>query len=154
RTLDVETFVDLIERARHTTVKTIGKRVEIASCTKDKKLLSLDPARLPCTTKDVALRGDSPSFRGCTLLDLPSDPVEMNTVPLVGGELVKTIKVEKEVWACRATVLDLYVFTEILEAASGGFQPVSKRFEAIVCQRPRTTSGVPPVVRCGTIETS
>lgn len=155
RTIDVETFVEVIERARQGKVKTIDKRVEVAACTKDRSLLNLDPARLQCDTKDVTLQDVPKAFLGCALLNLPHDPVEMNTVSLLGGKLVKTIKVEKEIWDCDATILDLYLFTEIVEARSnGGFQPVSKTFEAIICQKERATSGIPPGVRCGTLRTS
>ncbi len=155
RTIDVETFVDIIERASHGDVKAVDKHIEVASCTKDRELLSHSPERVPCDTKNVTLRDVPSPFGGCARTSLPQDPVEMNTVSLLGGELVKTIKVEKEIWDCDSTILDLYLFTEIVEGRStSGFRPVSKAFEAIICQKERITSGVPPAVRCGTLKTS
>lgn len=87
------------------------------------------------------------------------DPLEMNTVALnVGGrDLVKTIKVDKEIWLCDDNgdfvtdrIVDIQIFTEIVERilkrptataadtatlVSSQFPVVSKTFEVVICEK-------------------
>ena len=66
-------------------------------------------------------------------LQQPSHPVEMETVVLRNG-LVKTVKVEKEVFFCSGRVADLYLFTHVHETATAhGVRMTGRRFDGVIC---------------------
>jgi hypothetical protein len=122
--------------------------------------------RISCNATDVPLQTFSDPFVGCGwTTKQPTDPVEMNTVVLQGsafhfpfakGEpLIKTIKVEKELFDCDGPVVELFVFTEIVESErKGTIRPISKTFEAILCRKERATQEAGPRVRCMEVPTS
>jgi hypothetical protein len=165
RVYDAELFIEIIERAWKGTIAPIEKRVELAVCAKDVRPQRTAP-RVTCSARDVPLQPFPDPFVGCGwVTNQPSDPVEMNTVALQGrrlhfsfhaGEaLIKTIKVEKELFDCDGPVVDLFLFTEIVEAESKGtIRPISKTFEAILCRKERATPEAAPRVRCMQVPTS
>ena len=159
RLYDVELFVEIVEEARRGKVEPIEKRVELAVCAKDVAPQPSAP-RITCRAGDVSLQPFDAPFAGCGLATAqPRDPVEMNTVvvqagglalPLPSGQpLVKTVKVEKEVFDCDGPVVDVFLFTEIVEARTRrGLGPIGKTFEAILCRKERATLEAAPRVRC------
>jgi hypothetical protein len=165
RVYDVELFIEIIERAWKGTVAPIEKRVELAICAKDVRPQRAAP-KVTCSAKDVPLQTFADPFVGCGwVTKQPSDPVEMNTVALQsrafhsyfhsGEGLVKTIKVEKELFDCDGPVVDLFLFTEIVESETKGtIRPISKTFEAILCRKEKATPEAGPRVRCMQIPTS
>ena len=135
---DVETFVEIIERATSTNVTTVARRVIIATCDKN----WLPNGSVSCRTANITLGGlVGDALKGCRPLPPggvvrnPEDPVEMNTV--VMGDFIKTIKVEKEVFACaNGRIGDLYLFTELIERRSSAAPipaPFAERFDGIMC---------------------
>lgn len=70
----------------------------------------------------------------------PSDPIEMNTV--VVGDLIKTVKAQKEVLGCvgpngQLLTVDVETLTEIIEQATAdAIKPVLKRVEVSFCVKP------------------
>ncbi|PYQ04799.1 MAG: hypothetical protein DMF83_17280 [Acidobacteria bacterium] len=138
---DVETFIEIVELATRDGARVVEKRVESATCDKNPSAAGVT---VKCNRAAVPLGPPgNPAIPGtCTpSLQQPSDPVEMNTAVGPKDRLVKTIKVEKEVFDCdQGTVVgDLYLFTEIIEAPSETarglptVRPIAKRFEGIVC---------------------
>jgi hypothetical protein len=165
RLYDVELYVEIIEQARNGTIKPVEKRVELAVCSKDVRPQRSAP-RIRCRASDVPLKAFDDPFIGCGLATKqPTDPVEMNTVavqrggfpiPLpTGRPLIKTIKVEKELFDCDGPVVDLFLFTEIIESeVRDSVRPISKTFEAILCRKDRATLEAAPPVRCMQVPTS
>ena len=145
---DVEVFVEIVEQAANGRVRPIQKRVELAVCAKD-----IRPQRTPpgirCRASDVPLQNFADPFVGCGRADRqPRDPVEMNTVVLRDA-LIKTVKVEKELFDCDGPVVELFLFTEIVESGrTTRLAAVSKTFEAILCRKERATIERAPAVRC------
>jgi hypothetical protein len=137
---DLETFVEIVERRRGRGFATIGRRVDVAVCTKD-----LVGGTVSCGAKQMTLRPTQQPLRGCSAvsgtypfepIEQPRRPLEMNTV--VVGDLVKTIKLDKEILQCGGLVGDVYLFTEIVQERVGGqagptFRPVSFTFDGVVC---------------------
>ncbi len=137
---DLETFVEIVERRKGRGFATLARRVDVAVCAKN-----LSAGTVACGARTVPLRPTQRPLTGCSALrgsypfepiEQPRRPLEMNTV--VVGDLVKTIKLDKEIFECRGLVGDVYLFTEIVEARVGGkggptMQPVSVSFEGIVC---------------------
>jgi hypothetical protein len=130
--VDTETFVEVVERGS----KVIDKRVEVTQCFKELRPSANNVGTIKCRPpRDIPIGPpiDRP-LRGCTALPSPSDPVEMNTVAL--KNLVKTIKLDKENFQCGIDVMDVYLFTEVIEKASFfDVKPIEKRYEGIVCRK-------------------
>jgi hypothetical protein len=135
---DVETFIEVVERTGgRLGVETVTTVIEAATCSKDFK-----SGRVTCGTKDVPLGATTTPLAGCSPTrgtypfeptEQPSHPVEMNTVVMT-GEIVKTIKVEKEVLDCGGDIGDLYLFTKIVEDRRGQrFVTLGKLFAGIIC---------------------
>jgi hypothetical protein len=150
---DVETFIEIIERAdRERGATLVERRVEVARCEKD-----FDVGTVRCETRNVRLRtlDDDAPLEGCEPdfenPATPRDPVEMNTVN--SGNVVKTIKVEKEILQCPNNQTgELFLFTEIIETRrdvegrGATFRPVAKRFAGILCLKDEEQADI---VRCG-----
>ena len=137
---DVETFVEIVGKRtseKRGFLETTATRIEAATCTK-----SLRTGRVGCGVAPVQLGATRTPLAGCSPMhgsypfdpvEQPSDPVEMSTVRF-GGGLVDTVKVEKEVFDCGGRIGDLYLFTEIVEAARADtIRPVERRFSGVVC---------------------
>lgn len=155
-TIDVETFVELVQRPRRGGFRTVSRRVEVATCIKNRDLLVRPSPRLDCQTRAVNLQRLGNVYGSCSFTDFPGDPVEMNTVVTTdrSRRLVKTIKLDKEVLNCDETIVELFVFTEIVEVENRrGFSPVSKTFEAIACVKPFSLPFGHPPLRCGRLAT-
>jgi hypothetical protein len=81
----------------------------------------------------------------------------MNTVVVRDGRrrIVKTIKLDKEIFDCDNRIVDVYVFTELTQTpTTGGFRPGPRAFAAIACSKQRSTPGptpTPPRVSCGRV---
>src|SRR4029450_2924694 len=101
-----------------------------------------------CRSRRVTVGPPSNPMKGCKPRPMdsqPAAPVRMSSV--VFGRLVKTVKVEKEIWACPEGIGDVYLFTEIVEAAPG---KVSQRlFEGLLCIKSESKA---EVVRCDRIK--
>ena len=136
---DVETFVELIEQASATNVRTVARRVQIATCDKN----FAPTGAVKCRATDIPLGPPIPNpLEGCqppapgSVVQTPPDPVEMNSVAIL--DFIKTIKVEKEVLNCHGAIGDVYLFTEVIErktAATQGYAPFATRFEGIICRK-------------------
>jgi hypothetical protein len=151
---DQETFVEVVERSgAHSSVhagkrsrghggagpglRTVAVRVESVTCAKD-----LVSGRVGCRSVAVPLGSTSTPLAKCTVtsgtypfdrITQPSHPVEMSTVVLSRG-LVKTIKVEDEVFSCSGQIGDLFLFTEILEQAKENtITPFARQFAGVIC---------------------
>ena len=128
---DLETFIEIIESRR-------GQIVEIrpstVTCVKE-----FQGGTVTCSNKDLNLGSTKTPLQGCDPASqyVPADPVVMNTE--VGILVIKTIKVEKEVFKCGANLRDLYVFTEILErptqvaGVGSTIRPISVKSFGVVC---------------------
>jgi hypothetical protein len=136
---DVETFVEIVEtvRARPPGFTTIARSVDVATCVKN-----FERGTIRCRSTAVPLRRTQRPLAGCRSvsgtypfapIEQPRRPLEMNTV--VVGDLVKTIKVDKEIFECADTLIgDVYVFTEIVEESTGQtFRTVARDFDGVVC---------------------
>ncbi|HEX2056991.1 MAG TPA: hypothetical protein VHI71_01350 [Actinomycetota bacterium] len=152
---DVETFIEVVEAViNERSVRRLEIGLQVAECTKD---FAEGSVRCKGSKRDGEIELLSPNilnFRECQPHESPSlhprDPVEMETA-FLGSQWAKTTKVEKEVLLCGERVVDLYLFTEIVErrtALSGTNQttmrPVgSPRFFGIVCikRTPPTSLG-------------
>ena len=150
---DQETFIELVERSggkgkarsgerrkhggKKPSVQTVAARVDSVTCVKD-----LVSGRVGCKSEAVQLGTTDTPLAKCTTtsgtypfdpITQPSHPVEMSTVVLAKG-LVKTIKVENEVFSCSGQIGDLYLFTEIIEQAKQNtITPFAKQFAGVMC---------------------
>jgi hypothetical protein len=157
--IDVETFVELVQRAGRRGVDTIARRVRVAACSKQTVGVAVPPITIACATRAVKL-GELPTpFPACLFTGLPREPVVMDSVRLRfrGSRFVKTVKLEKEIFDCTSQILDVFLFTEIVERRrNGDLVPVATTFDAIACAKARTTRGAtPPIpaVRCARVPT-
>jgi hypothetical protein len=153
---DVETFIELVQRASRRGVKTVDRRVSVAACTKHTGGLDQPPIRIGCTSTQLALGTLPTRFPGCAFTRLPRDPVVMDTVRLHvrHRRFVKTVKLEKEIFDCDNEILDVFLFTEVVERQRDGeFVPVSTTFDAIACAKERVTRGSVPRVLCARVPT-
>lgn len=136
--VDLETFIEILEAPVPGTVRVVDKRVEVTRCVK-----SFREGFIRCVARNIPLgEADQGIIATCRLpreRSQPSDPVEMNTVASSHFGVVKTIKLDKEIFDCGPFVGDFYLFTEIIEAPrkGGTLAPVEKRFEAILCFKNR-----------------
>jgi hypothetical protein len=157
--IDVETFVELVQRAGPRGVDTVARRVRVAACRKQIAGLARPPIRIACETRAVKLRRLPTPFPGCAFTGLPRDPVVMDSARLRfrNNRFVKTVKLEKEIFLCTGRILDVFVFTEVVERRKkNDLVPVATTFDAIACTKARTTSGAPapfPAVRCARVPT-
>lgn len=143
---DVETFIEIIERTESSrshkkggspTTEVVATRVDVVSCVKD-----LTNGRVSCKSEAMQLGSTSTPLTQCGTthgtypfpeLQQPSHPVEMETVVLRNG-LVKTVKVEKEVFFCGGRVADLYLLTHVHETASThSVRTTGTRFDGVIC---------------------
>lgn len=145
---DVETFVHLIERAERSNtpgVAAIGMRVEAVTCVKD-----LETGRVTCSMAAVPLGSTVTPLKGCSptkgtypfdRVEQPSHPVEMTTRTVTG--LLKTTKVENEMFDCAGEIGDMYLFTSIVqEADSTTFTPRGRRFDGLLCLTDEATAAL------------
>jgi hypothetical protein len=137
---DVETFIEIVERGRAgktPSIDTTAESVDVVTCTKD-----LNAGKVTCRTRALPLGVTATPLARCSLsrstypfapVEQPTHPVEMSSV-VIDERLVKTVKVEKEVFDCAGRVADLYVFTERIEIASDTkFRTVANQFGGVVC---------------------
>jgi hypothetical protein len=141
RVRDVETFIEIVEgTVKGPSMRRVELSLQVAQCTKDFvegsvgcRMSKPDRAIRRLESSVLDLRTCQP--HGSAHLQ-PRDPVEMGTVP-VGAQLVKTTKVEKEVLDCEGRVVDLYLFTDIVERRTDlkppTIRPISSSFLGIVC---------------------
>ena len=157
---DVETFIEIVEnrvpvKGGPSVARTVDIGIQVAACTKD-----FESGEVDCRTSrndDVGFN-ESPGSR--PRIDLatchpardpsiqPRDPVEMGTV-FLDSSLAKTAKVEKEVLDCTAGIVDMYLFTEILEhrqrlgRSRTTMRPYATEFLGILCvkENPQTELG-------------
>ena len=152
---DVETFIEIIERTtsgssskksghKSASVGTdvLARRIDVVSCVKD-----LTDGRVSCKSEAMQLGTTSTPLSQCGTthgtypfpeLEQPAHPVEMETVVLRNG-LVKTVKVEKEVFFCSGRVADLYLFTHVHETAtSHAVRTTGRRFDGVICFKDET----------------
>ncbi len=141
---DVETFLEVVENGPNL----VEIRPEIATCIK-----SFVNFQIHCRTAPLVLGKTATPLLGCnpSSESAPFAPVIMNTV--LSG-IVKTIKVEKEIFQCVNTagtapsIGDVYVFTEIDEARttlpSGvvTYRPTAHKFMGVVCYKQESTATV------------
>jgi hypothetical protein len=148
---DVETFIELTEtgvthKHKHPGFRALGKAVAVATCVKD-----LKSGAVHCKSARVPLGVTRTPLSKCTLtrgtypfptIEQPTHPVEMATAVLANG-LVKTVKVEEEVFDCGGRIGDLYLFTDMGEIAHGsGFDTVGTTFEGVVCLEDESTAAL------------
>jgi hypothetical protein len=157
--IDVETFVEFVQRAERRGIATIARRVRVAACRKRIVGVEQAPIEIACETRRVPL-GELPTpFPGCAFTGLPRDPVVMDSARLRfrGSRFVKTVKLEKEIFDCTSHILDVFLFTEVVERRNKrGFVTVATTFDAIACAKERTTRGEgspTPAVRCARLRT-
>jgi len=148
QTRDLETFIEVIQRATPSGLADVTVRIHTALCIKD-----FSVGRVQCSRKNVPLGGELANpLSGCKNSDQqPSDPVQM--VGKGVGTWFKTTKLEKQVLECpNGAVSDLYVFTDVLSANPPTAAASTTTFRAIVCTWAPPV-GVPPV-RCNTSKTT
>jgi hypothetical protein len=137
---DVETFIDWVQVGA---TKPRAPTVVQAACEK-----SYSKGVVSCKSRRVTVGPPSSPLRGCKPLPMdrqPASPVRMSSV--VVGQLVKTVKVEKEIWSCPKGIGDIYLFTEIVEKAPG---KVSKPvFDGVLCIKSESEG---ELVRCDRIK--
>lgn len=141
---DVETFIEIVER----NTSLVEIRTEIATCNKN-----FVTGTILCRTVPLQLGKTAAPLQGCNPATetAPFAPVVMNTV--ISG-VVKTMKVEKEIFQCTPIagtapmIGDVYVFTEIDEArttlATGvvTYRDVAHKFMGVVCYKQESTASV------------
>lgn len=149
-TRDLETFIEIIQRAQGGRTVPVEKRVEEIVC--DKGSSTAGVWGVGCSARDIPLQEGLEGVLYCnpSARQLP-DPVEMNTAITSRQDTVKTLKVDKELMGCTLAGDNfayghLYVFTEIVEARSGGvadtIRPTEKKFQAILCLIPTSQTGI------------
>ena len=140
---DVETFIEQVQVRSGNVMKPRPPLVEQYSCEK-----AFPSGTVSCRFKRVTVGAPSNPLEGCRPRPAdqqPAAPVRMDSVVL--GRLVKTVKVEKEIWDCREQIGDVYLFTEVVEAVPG--RVTQRLFEGIVCVKSETAG---EVVRCDRIK--
>jgi hypothetical protein len=148
---DVETFIEVVERAKQhgkskPRMEIVAKSAAAATCVK-----TLTSGRVSCGFDRVPLGTSQTPVAGCSLksgtypfepVAQPKHPVQMETRSLPGG-LVRTVKVEKEIFDCGGAIGDVYVFTELLErAVANSFGPTAATFHGVVCLKNAATARV------------
>jgi hypothetical protein len=162
---DVETFIELTEsgtakKGYYSTTKwgkkpppppppgftALTKSVTVDTCVKD-----LQKGTVACKSADMPLGTTTAPLSKCTLtkgtypfptIVQPTHPVQMSTVVLANG-LVKTVKVEEEVFDCSGQIGDVYVFTDVGELAGDkGFSSLGTTFQGVICLKDESTATV------------
>jgi hypothetical protein len=146
---DVETFIEVAERGRSghkPSITTTSKFIDVTTCTKD-----LSTGRVSCTTAAMPLGTTKTPLAGCSLtrgtypfspLEQPTHPVAMSST-VVARQLVKTVKVELEVFSCGGRIADLYIFSDRVEApARFTFRRVATEYAGVVCFKTEATAKV------------
>jgi hypothetical protein len=159
RTVDLETFLEIVERAGANATSVVERRAEVAECS---KRFASAGGTVNCGGKTLSLGAPvtAPLSNCQPAATQLGDPVEMNTVAFTspsGTRLIKTIKVEKEVFSCPNNVrADLYVFRKIVQrrtttsAGTPTYRPVQRNFEGIVCRK--STFPVAEVQGCDRVQ--
>jgi len=137
--VDLQLFTEVIERLHSASFEVVGKRFEVITCEKP-----IGGVTLPrCQLSTPQTLSEAPTILNCTVSEAqPLDPIAMNTI--VHGDFVKTIKAQKELFACQPLpipnpppvplAVDLNTFTEIIQRKQNNkFVVVDKRVEATVC---------------------
>jgi hypothetical protein len=142
---DVETFIEIIQRVQAGRTVPVEKRVEEVICDKGAPPSSFE---VSCTVRDITLEQVAPDFT-CPSGPGPTDPTEMNTAITSRQDVVKTLKVDKEIFECGPFLsVHVYLFTEIVEQRAGGAAdsiPVTeKKFQAIACLMNNRTGEMGP----------
>jgi hypothetical protein len=132
--IDVQLFTELTERKVGDTFGTIEAGFHAVICKKDvagARLEECENVRVPVL--------ESAAVGGC-VFESPSGghPVAMTTVAI--GDLVRTIKAQKEVFRCPSPAGEVFVdfttFTEIVEKSEDdAFTQTQKRMHAAVCHK-------------------
>jgi hypothetical protein len=146
---DVDTTIELIERGStgaKPTLTTVSKSIMAETCSKN-----LQTGRVSCKAETLPLGVTETPLTKCQVTKgtypfdtvvQPTHPLEMNTVTLDDG-LVKTVRVDKEVFDCSGRIGDVYLFTEVVEATNpSGFSLDRTQFEGVVCFKNETTAKV------------
>lgn len=136
---DHETFIEIIQKVQGGRTFSV-KRVEEIIC--DREFLEV---AFSCSARDIPLDPSPPNLTCNRESSQPTDPVEMNTAITSRQDVVKTLKVDKEIVACMVggeipARGHVYLFTEILEGRVGGVEdtirPTEKKFQVIFCLFP------------------
>jgi hypothetical protein len=150
-TRDIETFIEVIDKENATpTVAFLAARLVISTC--DKRNTTIPSITCGKTAPNLPSVSNF-SLGDCRLLTPQlNDPVEMNTVRTDDGKVVKTIKVEKEIYACNdsSRIGDLYVFTQVIEplnAAGDNFATAGVRYLGVFCTKNPSTGLIEGCVR-------
>jgi hypothetical protein len=148
---DVETFIEVVERARQTAKSKPGMAIVAKSAAAATCVKNLTSGRVSCRFDRLPLGTSQTPLAGCSLksgtypfepVAQPKHPVQMETVSLPGG-IVRTVKVEKEVFDCGGAIGDVYVFTELLErAVANSFRPPVASFHGVVCLKNAATARI------------
>lgn len=132
--VDVQLFTERTDRRVGDVFETIETAFHAVVCKKDvdaAQLEECDNIRIP----DL----DSATVAGCSFESpVGGHPVAMATVTV--GDLVRTIKAQKEVFRCPSpggeVFVDFTTFTELVEKAEeGGVTRTQKRVQAAVCHK-------------------
>jgi hypothetical protein len=144
RIVDIQIYVEIVEqvlarppRGGGSQFPVLAKRFEVVICEKDPENL----VDITCQVQKPAPEDSVPQLSGCNTgqefgTRSPTHPIEMNTV--VVGDVVKTIKAQKELFDCanadtgQFVVADLETFTEIFEKGPL-LEPALKRVELAIC---------------------
>lgn len=163
RIVDVQIYVEIVEQVLQRPPRggpqfpVLAKRFEVVTC---EKVLPDNLSETKCQVQDPPPEDSLPDdLTNCGTgqeegTRSPTHPIEMNTV--VVGEVVKTIKAQKEMFRCTGggtetdRLVDLETFTEIFEAGPL-LEPVLKRVEIAICatrgfQALDPAAGAPPFV--------
>ena len=137
---DVQIFTEVIETQEKETFSILAKRFQVITCDEDTRtatLLGCNSSTPPPLTIPIRRADCKDAGSIVNPLHLPI-PIAMNTV--VVGDLVKTVKAQKELFFCgadlvKADLVSLTTFTEIIEKkAKKGFDIVQKGFELATCR--------------------
>lgn len=133
--VDVQLFTELTEQRVGDTFATIETAFDAVICSK-----FVYSARLQqCQSIRIPRPQDPATLSGCAFESpFGGHPVAMTTVTV--GDLVKTIKAQKEVFSCPSSdgkvFVDFTTFTHIVEKAEDdGFTQTQKNMQAAVCRK-------------------
>ncbi|HZQ64862.1 MAG TPA: hypothetical protein VFA66_06520 [Gaiellaceae bacterium] len=147
-TRDLETFVDVIDRQSGSSLGFLTAKAFASTC--DKTFTSA-ATTVACAAKKLPLvAGPAPNLQACGVGRQLADPVVMNTARTLDGKVVKTIKVEKEIFSCGNVMRDLYVFTQLIEpvnAAGDNFTTTNVRVLGVYCDRDTTAGAITGCIR-------
>ena len=146
---EVDTLIELTARGgpgKGNAFAPLTKTVNANSCTKD-----LKTGGVSCASVALPLGVTTTPLTKCSLTKgtypfppvvQPTHPLQMETATLKNG-LVETVALEKEVFDCAGQIGDVYLFTEIGEAAKAtGFSQLGTKFEGVVCFKDESTATV------------